>query len=122
MRIAISTLTADPLGSHVLTLQDSTKNKLGDTARRVSRVATLDGGAALIDSGYSVADKTITLDLSWQDQEVIDDLRYLVSMYSTVLVFTEEGAYTAALERLTGGRTGGMLTLLVVGDAEIKAP
>ena len=43
MMIAISTLTIDPFGAQLLNLPAGTTT-LGDTERRLSRVATLDGG------------------------------------------------------------------------------
>lgn len=117
--LAISTLTVDPYGAQLLTFKPGQVN-LGDTARRLSRVATLDGGATVLDGGYTLADKTIRLDLSSQSREVVDALRYLCAMYTKLLVLTEEGAFSAAPERVSISGQSISMTLLVTGAAEIK--
>ena len=119
MMIALSTLTIDPFGHQVIHL-DAGRAGFGDTARRVSRIATLDGGAAILDGGYTVADRTITLDLTGQDKTLIDDLKYLTEMYSKLLVFTPDGAFTATPERLSEQGGTVRMTLLVSGIAELK--
>jgi hypothetical protein len=119
MMLAISTLTIDPFGDQLLSLPPGAVN-LGDTARRVSRVATLDGGAAILDSGYTVADRTISIDLASQPRETVDALKYLCANHAAVLVFTEEGAFRASPERISTGFAFVRMTLLVSGIAEIR--
>jgi hypothetical protein len=115
VKIALSTLTVDPFGAQLLDI-DPGRASLGATTRRVSRIATLDGGASILDGGYSVADRNISVDISGQSRETVEALRYLFQTYSTLLVLTEEGAFRAAPETLTSTR----MTLLVSGIAEIK--
>ena len=55
----ISTPTFDLNGSLALRLADGSDIKSG--ARRVSRNATLDGGAVITDGGYSDADRTLVI-------------------------------------------------------------
>jgi hypothetical protein len=117
MMIALSTLTIDPFGSQLLEVPRASSN-LGDTARRVSRVATLDGGAAVLDAGYTVADRTIAIDLTGQTKTVVDALKYLCEMYDALIVMTEDGAFLAAPERISSN--GARMSLLVSGVAEIK--
>lgn len=119
MRIALATLTVDPYGAQLLDLKPGSSN-LGDTARRVSRVATLDGGASVLDGGYTVADRTISLDLSGQTRTVVDELKYLCQNYATLVVMTEDGAFLAAPERLTMSGNAARMTLLVSGIGEIR--
>jgi len=118
MMLAISTLVIDPFGVQVLRLKPGGAN-LGDTARRVSRVATLDGGASILDGGYTVADRTITIDLAGQTRDTVDALKYLCAVHSALLVFTEDGAFKAAPERVSVNANGASMTLLVSGVAEI---
>lgn len=119
MMLALATLTVDPFGAQLLTLKPGTTS-LGDTARRVSRVATLDGGATVLDGGYTVADRTISIDLLGQEKEVVDDLKYLCEMYEKLVVMTEDGAFLAAPERVSLGLNSARMTLLVIGVAEIR--
>ena len=115
MKIALSTLTADPFGAQLLDIAPG-RASLGNTSRRVSRIATLDGGASIIDGGYSVADRNISVDISSQTRATVDELRYLFQSYSALLVLTEEGAFRAAPENISETR----MTFLVSGIAEIR--
>jgi hypothetical protein len=119
MMLALATLTMDPSGSMLLDLPAGTAN-LGDTARRISRVATLDGGAVVLDGGYTVADRTLVVDLTGQTKETIDALKYLFQTYSTLVAMTEDGAFLAAPERLSHTANNARMTLLVSGAAEIR--
>jgi hypothetical protein len=119
MMLALATLLADPFGAILLTLPPGAAN-LGDTARRVSRVATLDGGASLLDGGVTVADRTISVDLAGQSRADIDALKYLFTTYATLLVLTEDGAFKAAPERISVSGNSARMSLLVSGVAEIK--
>lgn len=119
MMLALATLTVDPFGAQLLTLKPGRSN-LGDTSRRVSRVATLDGGASVLDGGYTVADRTISLDISDQTKETVDALKYLCSVHSSLLVLTEDGAFKASPERVSISGNSARMTLLVSGIAEVK--
>lgn len=119
MMLGISTLTIDPFGAQLLTLKPGTAN-LGDTSRRISRVATLDGGASVLDGGYTVTDRTISVDLADQTRETIDALKYLFQVHSMLIVCTEDGAFRAAPERISINGQSARMSLLVAGVAEIK--
>lgn len=119
MMIALATLTIDPFGAQLLTLRPGGAN-LGDTARRVSRIATLDGGASILDGGYTDTDRTIVVDLAGQDRSTIDALKYLFQVHSSLIVMTEDGAFAAAPERISVNSSSARMSLLVSGPAEIK--
>lgn len=119
MMIAMATLTIDPFGWQLLRLKPGSSN-LGDTARRVSRVATLDGGSAVLDGGYTVADRTISLDISDQSRDTVAALKYLCSVHPVLLVMTEDGAFKASPERVSISGNSARMTLLVSGVAEVK--
>jgi hypothetical protein len=119
MMIAISTLTIDPLGDHLLIVKPGAVD-LGGTTRRVSRIATLDGGAYIQDGGSTVADKTIVIDLTDQTKTTIDALKYLCQQYPIVILLTEDGAFRAAPERVSLSSNRASMSLLVVGVGEIK--
>jgi hypothetical protein len=119
MMIALATLTIDPRGAQLLNLSPGYAN-MGDTARRISRVATLDGGASILDGGYTVADRTISINLADQSRETIDDLKYLCQVYSMLLVLSEDGAFLAAPERITINGATATMSLLVSGIGQIK--
>ena len=119
MMFAIATLTSDPFGSQLLDLPPGAAN-LGDTSRRVSRIATLDGGASVLDGGYAVADRTISVDLAGQSKTVIDALKYVFQNHTKINVLTEDGAFMAAPERISISGDSASMSLLVSGVAKIK--
>lgn len=105
--ISISTPSVDPNGSVYLTLNESRTN-LGDYARRVTRTATMDGGAVVVDGGFSHLDRTISMDLSDQSQDTVDKIRAIFRYYATVLLMLPDGAFRASPERIVS--IGGTVT------------
>jgi len=61
--------------------------------RRVSRTATLDGGALFTDNGYSDADITLTITAQGLSNTDAVNMRRLVAAYTTLVVTTPRGAY-----------------------------
>ena len=64
--------------------------------RRNSRVATLDGGAAFNDFGYSDADRT--LDINWKpaSQRQLDNIARMVKAHGRLIVSCREGCFVGA--------------------------
>lgn len=87
---------------------------LGTTTRRVNRVATLDGAAAVNDFGHSYSDKTIVL--RWQPRTEAQEsvIAGLVRSQSRLNVATREGVFEAAPETYEYGAAESRLTLLVL--------
>lgn len=65
--------------------------------RRGSVTATLDGGVAVYDTGYSFADQTFTAQIKRPSRTVLTTLQYLVAYYGEVIACCETGAYSALL-------------------------
>ena len=112
MFVSISTLEWDPAG-HVL-LAALPDTSIGETRRRVNRVATLDGGAVLNDRGYSEADRTI--ELQWRPTSATTEAAVdrLVQTYTRLCVAVRAGCYLVAPEAYTPGAAQSKLRLLVV--------
>lgn len=94
--IGISTQTYDIIGAWLFMNTDhdnDMKNRSG--GRRVSRTATLDGGATVYDAGYSDGDRTINAVENWASEAAVAFARYIVEHYTSVAVTTEDGAYKA---------------------------
>ncbi len=66
--------------------------------RRVTRTATLDGGCTLYDTGYSVADRDILVEVAYPTEALFEALQYLCRTYNLVTVCTEDGAFSASPE------------------------
>lgn len=112
MILALSAIDYDPAG-HIRIIGLPTSNT-GDTTRRVSRVATLDGGVAINDSGYAEGDRTIVAQwrpISKWHEDAIDRL---VRIHGRLRVSTREGCFLAVPERYRPGPSRSELTLLVI--------
>jgi hypothetical protein len=112
MRITLSTPVFDLDGSVALDLLPT--SDFGTVARRVNRVATLDGGAALNDYGHSEADRSITL--RWRPHSRENDARVvrLVQNYAKLNVSTSEGIFVAAPETFRTAANESSLSMLVL--------
>jgi len=62
MIISLCSALFDYAGDHLLDV-DMSKSDFSFTSRRVSRSATLDGGALIVDNGYTPSDATFSLSL-----------------------------------------------------------
>jgi len=112
MKVIITPTTFDPIGPvHLHCLPSAS---LGETRRRMNRIATLDGGAALNDFGYSEADRSI--ELRWQTKSMahVESIDRLVRLYQRVHVATPQGFYLCAPEVHRPGASESSLLLLVV--------
>ena len=112
MRHFVSATEFDPEG-HV-PVDAVNEQTVGETRRRVSRIATMDGAAAFNDFGASEADRTIELRWPSRDRSTADAVARLVKLYSRVHVSTPAGFYLAAPEVYTPGVAESRLRLLVV--------
>jgi hypothetical protein len=72
------------------------ESSLGNTTRRVTRIATLDGGAALNDFGHSYADRTVTLRWEPTSPQQLQNLERMVRLYSKLLLAKDDGLFLVA--------------------------
>jgi len=110
-RVILSTLEFDPLCP--VEIDALPASSAGDIRRRVSRVATLDGGAAFNDGGYAEADRTISLRWLPQSAAAEERITRLVRLYPRITVAMAEGVFLAAPERYTRDDEQASLSLLV---------
>ncbi|WP_305046324.1 hypothetical protein [Geoalkalibacter sp.] len=96
--IHISAPTFDLDGS--LLLARSRLSNVRGGARRVSRIATLDGGAAVTDLGFSDADRTFQIAERNPDQGAIAKAEYLMRTYPLLICSTEDGCYRGAVQSM----------------------
>ncbi len=116
--IAISTPTADPDGALLLYVSEE-RSSLGDWSRRVQRTATLDGGAFVVDGGFSHADRTVRVDLSDQPRETHEVAKQIVELYDSVILMLPDGAYRATPERYVQTGSVATISLLITGGATL---
>lgn len=104
MFIALESYVFDPIGAIVLNATPD--SELSASTRRVSRTATLDGNAALIDNGWTAADSTLTIEahLTLAEEATI---QRLIRVYPEVVCSTDQGCYLGVIEffrRVSSGR------------------
>lgn len=112
MKISITTTTFDPLGSVDLDVLDD-QSDFGQTRRRMTRVATLDGGVVFNDFGHAYGDRTMTLVFDIESQAQETAVERLVRLYSTLRVSVPDGVFLCAPESYASTQTQGTLVLLV---------
>ena len=114
--IGICTRLFDLDGAIILADPDLRSTNVDNFSRRVSRVATLDGGAAVSDFGYTAADRTFTVAFSVRHAAAII-LGDLMKLHSLFVLSTREGAFFAAGNSYT--ITGGLVvaTFLITDTA-----
>lgn len=69
-------------------------------ARRVSRSATLDGGAIIVDNGYSPSDATFNIVISDIDTSTRLSLMLMIQRHSTITVSVKENIFSGVVETL----------------------
>lgn len=97
-------------------LKRTEESDVATVERRMSRTATLDGGAVITDGGYSPGDKTLRIIAENVSRDEFDAVAYLVKTYSQVVVSTETGCYVGGLERLSISDGKLQVTVLVTED------
>lgn len=112
MLTCLSTLTFDLDG--FIEVATSDKMNSGDTKRRVNRIATLDGGVAVNDFGFTDADRTINMVWQPASRAVDEAIDRLVQTYDRLHVSTRAGVFLAAPETYTPGAAESRLRLLVI--------
>jgi hypothetical protein len=108
----VSATVSDPAGYVELDVIEESPG--GITRRRISRIATLDGGVVVNDGGYSPGDRTI--ELAWVASSKTNDdaIERLIRLYNRVNVATRAGVFLAAPGDFTPGVEKSKLTLLVL--------
>ena len=94
MNVSISSPVFD-INGHAR-IMNALPGGMSDFSLRVSRVATLDGGAAINNFGYSDAD--LTMDIRWPatDEAIVESVRRMAKIYSRLIIATAEGCFVGA--------------------------
>jgi hypothetical protein len=110
-KIVLSSRVFDPLG--YLPLKVRANSVVFDKTRRISRSATLDGGAYITDFGYTDSDRTLTFIANKLTPTQQESVEYFLRTYAEIGVATYDGFFTGALSG-SSIRNGEMrLTFLV---------
>lgn len=110
--IGISTPTFDSEGS-ILLRNIEQDNDLMERSRRVTRTATIDGGAEIEDMGMSHADRTFTIRARGLSKADFDKLALILESYPLINITTDEGAFKGAPEHISYGNDITNLRILI---------
>lgn len=111
--IGLAARTYDPEGALLLPWRG--ESDTGTRSRRMSRTATLDGGVAVTNRGYTDADRTLTLALEGLPQATIERATRLLRLHGSLTVTLADGAYTGTARDYNERRQ--TLTVLITGTA-----
>ena len=95
MRITFESTVFDPVG--VISLEALPGSDLSASTRRVTRTATLDGNAVIIDNGYTAADSTLAIE-AWLTESEQQRLQHLIQIYPEIIASTQEGCYLGVID------------------------
>lgn len=103
MQITFESTVFDPVG--VISLEALLGSDLSASTRRVTRTATLDGNAVIIDNGYTSADSTLAIEAALTEADA-RRLHHLMQTYPEIIASTPDGCYLGVIESVRQGRDG----------------
>ena len=116
--IGISTTIFDLAGHRYFSAGELSPGNIAKNnvlTRRLSKTATLDGGSSIYDAGYAPADRSLSVKVARPDVSIMDYFKYILRTYGTIIVTTDEAAFSAAPESLGADADGSItLSLLVI--------
>lgn len=109
--ISISTTTANLVNGNVI-LQESGSSDLKSKTTRVTRTATLDGGAYIDHSGYTDADRTLRIEarINTAQEKIIT---HIYENRTFVIISMSDGVYLGAIEYLDTNNSLLKMTILI---------
>lgn len=114
--IGISTITANASGSIVI--HETPESEIRTLDARVSRIATLDGGAVIVNSGASDSDRTLFVkSLITETEETI--LKDIFEGGALVHISTDIGFFSGAISRFKPDN--GELEMTILTKAKLSA-
>jgi hypothetical protein len=87
---------------------------LQSPSRRASRIATLDGGATLVDGGWSDADRTYKLTIPSATRAQRDSIIWLMTYHSTAILSCSDGCFSVLISALSYSNGKATLTAEVL--------
>ena len=112
--IALAAVSFDPDGH--LILQPLPSSEMSEITRRMNRVATLDGGVVVNDSGHSAGDRTFRVRWRIRSESELRAVQRMVRMHPAVIVSARDGVFRAAPSSVEQRNGEGVLLLLVLEE------
>ena len=112
--IALEAAVFDPLGA--ITLDALPDSDLSASTRRVTRTATLDGNAALVDNGWTASDSTLTIE-AYLTREEEATIQRLIRLYPGVICSTDQGCYLGVIQSFVRTAAGRFIASFLIQQA-----
>ena len=112
--VSLEAAVFDPLGA--ITLDALPDSELSASTRRVTRTATLDGNAALVDNGWTAADSTLTIEAYLTPAEEAT-IQRLIRLYPGVICSTEGGCYLGVIQSFARTSAGRFVASFLIQQA-----
>lgn len=112
-RIGIAARTYDPLGA--VSLESPRTPYTLPVTRRVTRTATIDGGASVYDGGSTALDSQIKISVKPASEELASALHRIAELHARVSVSIPSGCYEASPESVEMNGNELRATFLIVG-------
>ena len=103
MQITLESTVFDPVG--VISLESLPGSNLSASTRRVTRTATLDGQAVIIENGYMSSDSTLAIEAALTEAEA-QRLHHLMQIYPEIIASTPDGCYLGVMDSVRQGGDG----------------
>lgn len=97
---------------HIM-VRNAERSGLFGFGRRVSRMPTLDGGAAINDFGYSASDRTFDITWNPESEVQVEQVRRMAQVYGRLIISFSDGCYLVAPENFSADDETVTLTALV---------
>ena len=114
MQITLESTVFDPVG--VISLEALPGSDLSAGTRRVTRTATLDCNAVIIDNGYTSADSTLAIEAALTEADA-RRLHHLMQTYPEIIASTPDGCYLGVIESVRQGRDGSIAISFLIRRA-----
>jgi len=113
MRISLCTVLYNLSGDALL--EASEESDFSFLARRLTRTATLDGGAVIVDNGFSASDGSIkiVLDPGNNNADIYNQIAAIIRQFGMVTISSRDGVFLAAIETVTNKKTTLNINLLI---------
>lgn len=111
MMLGISTPTYDLSGD--LLLDYTAGSDIKTHSRRASKVATLDGGIEIIDSGYTDSDRTFNVEINTITDEKMSALLRLMKLYPLLNLSCNAGYFSGVISNLDANKIPVTFTVLI---------
>jgi len=113
MKVSLCTELFNLLGDVILNASEDSDFVF--LSRRLTRTATLDGGAVIVDNGFSAADGTIKIivEPSQNSIAIYSQVANIIKQYGMVTVSNVDGIFLAAIESVSNQKTTLTINLLI---------